>query len=230
MLLAAALSRSRRAVAALPATLIGRQPASALVASPLTLFGGAFNLQSRLMKVRSSLKKRCDECYFAKRGKILYMYCKADSQAAAGLHVHVQKLDTGQQNNLTGTPKEAASAQRLRRTCTRASRSDYPPSPVVLTRAGNVTDIETKSQRTRKTQDSTHHSNAVSTRSHRTRRQVPPATQGTAESSAPLITMDGIAAAHNRHAASQLLSPTGRRILVVAAAQLRASHSRRRRD
>jgi hypothetical protein len=104
------------------------------------------------------------------------------------------------------------------------------PLHVVLTRAGNVTDIETKSQRTRKTQDSTHHSNAVSTRSHRTRRQVPPATQGTAESSAPLITMDGIAAAHNRHAASQLLSPTGRRILVVAAAQLRASHSRRRRD
>ena len=32
---------------------------------------------ARLMRVRASLKKRCDACYFARRGKILYMYCKA---------------------------------------------------------------------------------------------------------------------------------------------------------
>jgi ribosomal protein L36 len=30
----------------------------------------------RWMKVRSAIKKRCEACYFVRRGKISYVYCK----------------------------------------------------------------------------------------------------------------------------------------------------------
>ena len=40
--------------------------------------GGSFSLAARWMKVRSSLKKRCESCFIVRRGKIAYVYCTAN--------------------------------------------------------------------------------------------------------------------------------------------------------
>jgi ribosomal protein L36 len=40
-------------------------------------------LSVRFMKVKSSLQKRCEGCYFVKRGLISYMYCKINPRHKA---------------------------------------------------------------------------------------------------------------------------------------------------
>jgi large subunit ribosomal protein L36 len=56
----------------------------ARVAAPLACRPLLGSLQAgiavRWMRVRSSVKKRCEDCYIVRRGKINYVYCKSNGR------------------------------------------------------------------------------------------------------------------------------------------------------
>ena len=73
VLLRSALSSARTAAAS-SLTSFGSPLRSSVAPSPLALSPmiGAV----RWMKVRSAIKKMCDQCYIIRRGKVSYVYCK----------------------------------------------------------------------------------------------------------------------------------------------------------
>jgi len=70
----------RRAGASLAAQ--GAPPA--LLAPLRPVFGSlGTSIGVRWLKVRSSIKKRCEDCYIVRRGKINFVYCKTNGRHKA---------------------------------------------------------------------------------------------------------------------------------------------------
>eukprot|EP00965_Chrysotila_dentata_P233338 6199525-Pleurochrysis_carterae.AAC.6 len=55
----------------------------------LLLPSAPFDIWTRMMRVKTSVRKRCEHCYMVRRGKIVYNYCKVHPRHKArqgGVH------------------------------------------------------------------------------------------------------------------------------------------------
>lgn len=63
------------------ATLLARAAAPVPLLPFRPLLGGLqAGIAVRWMRVRSSVRKRCEDCYIVRRGKINYVYCKSNAR------------------------------------------------------------------------------------------------------------------------------------------------------
>ena len=69
----------RRATSAVQPAMLQAAASKAALPAPLQ-GGGALSsmISARCLKVMSALKKRCESCVIVKRGKLTYVYCKAN--------------------------------------------------------------------------------------------------------------------------------------------------------